>query len=409
MQRLFVVLTVSSLATLVIAAGPQGGTQPATTTAPAGPAPRFRCDQPEYIARNAWSGEKIEHDFVIGNDGDAELRILNVRPTCGCTIAPDYDRTIAPGGTGRIRIILTTSAQAKGRTSKAIHVDTNDPASPQAVLTIGAELTPRLEVEPAAGASWGRITPETPLVRRLTIRNRTETPMQLAVVPPPDETPFRAELRETEAGRAAEITVTAVPPFREGFNAGQIRLTTGLADQPELTIPCSLFSPPLVEVVPNRLLLTAAAADKPFERTVLLRYNHAGQMEILAAEFTDPQVPIRIEATAPGRDYRVVATFPPGYQPPTGQPLQLTIRTSLQQRPAIVVPVTTGREEPPPSLPVGSAEALIGRPAPALELTDAAGQPVRIEAAGRVTVLNFWASWCSSSRRQLPILSLIHI
>ncbi len=404
MQRPGIVFAVCTLAVLAVAAEPPGEAPPATSTAPAGPVPRLRCDQPEYIAKNAWAGDKVEHDFVIANDGQAELQILNVRSTCGCTVAPDYDRTIAPGGTGRVRIILTTSANAKGRNAKQIHVDTNDPAAPEVVLTIGAELTPRLEVEPTAGASWGRINPDSSLVRRLTIRNRTDTPMRLAVLPPADGNPFRAELRETEPGRVAELTITAVPPFREGFNAAQIRLSTGLDDQPELVIPCSLFSPALVEVVPNRLLLTAAP-DKPFERTVLLRYNHAGSMEVLATEFTDPQIPIRVEVTRPGRDYRIVATFPPGYQPPRGQPLQLTIRTDLEQRPAIVVPVMTGREEPPPPVPAASAEALIDRPAPVLELTDAAGQQVRIEPAGRLTVLNFWATWCSSSRRQVPIIA----
>ena len=46
-------------------------------------------------------GEKLQAVFEVRNTGQAPLEITQVRPTCGCTVA-DFDKTIAPGGTGKI-------------------------------------------------------------------------------------------------------------------------------------------------------------------------------------------------------------------------------------------------------------------------------------------------------------------
>jgi len=44
-------------------------------------------------------------------------------------------------------------------------------------------------------------------------------------------------------------------------------------------------------------------------------------------------------------------------------------------------------------------------PAPAFELPDLAGRPVRLEAShGRVVLLNFWATWCTPCLAEMPAL-----
>ncbi|MCP4872050.1 MAG: TlpA family protein disulfide reductase [Proteobacteria bacterium] len=50
-----------------------------------------------------------------------------------------------------------------------------------------------------------------------------------------------------------------------------------------------------------------------------------------------------------------------------------------------------------------------GTPAPAFELVDPSGEPVKLtDFEGRVVVVNFWASWCSPCLRELPELDALH-
>lgn len=113
----------------------------------AGATPMITVDEPAFDAGEVEQGSVIEHTFVIANSGDETLRILGVRPSCGCTVAQDYDREIAPGESGRIPIVLKTHG-FRGKISKTISVTSNADNEPRSILQVRATVTLPLEVLP---------------------------------------------------------------------------------------------------------------------------------------------------------------------------------------------------------------------------------------------------------------------
>jgi uncharacterized protein YgiM (DUF1202 family) len=109
--------------------------------------PKMQIVEPSYDAGDLYkSNKKIEHDFIIKNEGKADLQILKARPGCGCTVTR-FDKVIAPGGEGKVQASVDIS-HFKGQIEKGIDLETNDPEKVHARLTVRANIKPIVDVKP---------------------------------------------------------------------------------------------------------------------------------------------------------------------------------------------------------------------------------------------------------------------
>ncbi len=84
--------------------------------------------------------DKAEHTFVIKNEGDADLLILDARPSCGCTVPDNFTKTpIKPGESGIVPVVY--NATDAGVQQKTVTLTTNS-ATGSEVLTIKANVKP---------------------------------------------------------------------------------------------------------------------------------------------------------------------------------------------------------------------------------------------------------------------------
>lgn len=108
-------------------------------------APHAEFPELAFDAGQVRVGTDIEHDFVIKNTGDEPLLITGVHTTCGCTIV-DYDKSIAPGATGKVKARIKTKELGTGRQSKTLTVNTNAPNAERTVLQVRLDHVPPVEI-----------------------------------------------------------------------------------------------------------------------------------------------------------------------------------------------------------------------------------------------------------------------
>lgn len=84
-------------------------------------------------------GKVVEYTFEFENSGTAELKIKDIKTSCGCTAALVSSELLEPGEKGTLKVELDTSNR-KGRMSRTVTINSNDPNDPNKVLTVFAQV-----------------------------------------------------------------------------------------------------------------------------------------------------------------------------------------------------------------------------------------------------------------------------
>ncbi len=78
----------------------------------------------------------LEYTFVLHNDGDAPLKIIQARPASSCS-AVILDRDIPPRGEGKIKVQVNGNAMRVGRVVGMIDVITNGHLADTSLILTG--------------------------------------------------------------------------------------------------------------------------------------------------------------------------------------------------------------------------------------------------------------------------------
>ena len=158
---------------------------------------------------------------------------------------------VKPGASRTIIAELTSPTGAyEGALRKVIGIETNDPQTPLASLTITAFIYAQLQVEPRSVDLAG-ITAGTAPRQDLLIRNRSQDPItitQIAVNPAgfASIAPPGAKSMLLKPGVAMKLVVTLSPTLPLDYNYGKVTLYTDSQKLPEKAIPIR------VQVVPAK-------------------------------------------------------------------------------------------------------------------------------------------------------------
>lgn len=296
-QKRFVSMALTALATLTFAAGALAQEKAAEASAAK---PKITLVEPMKDFGTVPKGQKLDWVFVIKNTGTADLEIKSANPTCGCTVA-DFDKLIKAGQSGKITAHVDTT-NFTGPISKAVTIQSNDPETPAAQVTISATVKPYVEAYPAGFVRYTLIQGEEQ-TQTVTLYSEDETPFEILNITTPGDwvtvkqTKIVLDSDRVKAGRAGQnqykldVTVggNAAPV---GPLTDKVVIKSNSKFQPEYRLSLSGVVRPTYIVAPSVLNFgEVAAASGPTERVITVQSNNRAQMDAFKVNKVESSIP----------------------------------------------------------------------------------------------------------------------
>lgn len=308
--------------------------QPAkvTVTAPTQAGARIEFKEKKYDFGKVPAGKEVRHNFEFTNPGSQTLEIKSVRPSCGCTTAGDYARSIPPGGKGVIPVLLRT-ANFSGPLHKTITVTSTAVNAPLVTLQLEGEAWVPVSVKPPYLYFMATVGATEVQPRSARILNNLDEPLEIVAVKPSSSN-FGVELKPLKPGREYELLVTPKGPFKPGSTQGSITLLTDSKEHPELKVNVFLNLQNPVVATPSHLILPAGPLSANMKRYVTIRSTDSRPLKVLSAKTTGLEgVTVELKETLKQKMWRVEVTLPAGFQLARGQTAYLEVKTDHPKYP----------------------------------------------------------------------------
>ncbi len=281
---------------------------------PAAAGPRIAFDSVSFDWGTVFEGSGASHTFEMRNEGDATLEITNVQTSCGCTVASDWPKTLAPGAKGSVTASVNTSHR-RGYSMTMVTVVSNDPENPQVRLRIGGLVQALVTFTPGPAVSFDGIGIGESAVRSLDVyplEGHTFVIENAKGTNPHVEASWKeARNEQGTAGYRLSLTLKDTAP------AGQVNdmvRVIGLFDgQTKMDQPVSVRGDVVgqITVTPDRLAFSKGGEEETL--TVTLKRREGGRLRIYEARADRRELSVK-RKSGPKRDevlLEVTSRFPP--------------------------------------------------------------------------------------------------
>ncbi len=339
----FVLFVFSSVITLPAAAQ--------VPPAPAGseskdPRPKLVAPQRMQELGSVVAGDKVEVQWLLQNQGQADLVIDKTVASCGCTVVqlPEKDKVIPVGGSLQLKAEFH-SAGRKGEQHKSVIVHSNDPAEPQLELQLHARVDVLYEMNPPGRMGLRAVRRGQTATDTLDIspaEGRQDIELLEVRLKDPGIFTHQAERLNTPAGRGHRIRLTLGQNAPVGYLSTGMTLKLKIGDVvkevyvpihgevvEDLTVTPKVVQPSGHEALPGKQLapvVVRSMEKTPFE---IVRAQAGSHLDVTFAAASDKPAKSEYNFTL------VIRKDAP--QGPFGTTLE--IRTDSVSQPIIRVPV----------------------------------------------------------------------
>lgn len=313
-------------------------------------APKAILPEARFAFGTAVRGTTIKHEFVLKNEGAADLRIKGVRLTSPLSLG-SMPAVVKRGGQVSLRVQLDTST-LYGPFEGQILISLNDPSLPEARLAFEGRVVPPIEVSPqpvffvAARRGQHRVA-------ALDIINHEQESLRIESVEHPKGR-FTTKLDTVEEGHRYRLSLILNPNGPGGKKTETILLKTSSQTTPLLKIPANTYLRERVYTFPDKIdfgsmSLAHIKAQPNFLKRMaqtLMVYQWGGSDFRVNLRTDIPMLDLKWERGPNGDRYQATITLI-GEKVQAG-PIEgfIIIETNDQEFPNLTVPVTGSILEP---------------------------------------------------------------
>lgn len=313
--------------------------------------PRIVCDQPSYDFGSRSNNVKIEHSFVIRNDGGSILDITRVRTGCGCVLANQQYSKLAPGSNTAIAVKLDLRGLS-GKQRRSIYVHSNDPTQTIVRLELRGEAIPvpgqtsvkqeRVRIQLSKGQvelqpehldfGWVKqgLTPDA-AVQLIPWDSRIDLAITNLVY---DATALNVQI--ADEGRR-KLTAQILSTAKAGALKDSIKIFTSSPDHPYFELPVYGEILPDIYPTPGEIVLIDSGAKKETVRYIAVRSRSGKKLSIEKVDLPVPAMNLKIDSTSGGQEQLI--TISNLVVDPVLNGREIIIKTDIKDADLIRVPI----------------------------------------------------------------------
>ena len=256
------------------------------TQVQAQPQPHIAFDALHHDFGKIGGDTKVSHRFKVSNQGDANLNISRLNPSCGCTSTVLGKWTLGPGESTEIEVTFNP-AGFRGLSRKSIQVVSDDPKSPTQTLTFEAEVV--REIMPSTESVFFQdLLRSVPRKASVKLESGNGKPVQVTHVKAGDAPWLHFATRQQGLDAWVDITLDGhkVPAGKQlGADVATVHTSNPRVPTVNLTIQWEMR--PSVSIDPVRVAWVDPAGQE-LSTTVTLKQVDNKPFRILAARTSNP-------------------------------------------------------------------------------------------------------------------------
>jgi len=223
------------------------------------------------------------HTFSLKNEGDEPLKIIRIRNTCGCAVIDSKNKLIEPGSSESITIKIIPNS-IKGKFSKKVFIETNDPKQRFTTLTLSGISMPRVVVTPKE-----RIYAECLIIGQKTsfIYTLHKSDSTIDFKTPAVECNYPAEVKIHKTNESESLVTLSVTPLEKKDKlAATVTIPTDSNTKNDVKLHLSADVGAALYAVPPRIQIPATAKHFQTAVKILFAGLDLKEVEISKLEIT---------------------------------------------------------------------------------------------------------------------------